>query len=123
VLQDRIKIAELVANCYDADITQINEVTVLLNGAIGNLIPIPAGEAVKTILNALIAAVNELDQLSYMPASWSILDSAKVNAQAVAGNISAVNDDYFFVIDQLNAAVNGLRFIDKAELNALVVRV
>jgi len=121
VLQDRIKIAELVANCYDADITQINEVTVLLNGAIGNLISIPAGEAVKTILNALIAAVNELDQLSYMPASWSILDSAKVNAQAVAGNISAVNDDYFFVIDQLNAAVNGLRFIDKAELNALVV--
>ncbi len=105
VLQDRIKTAEMVANCYDADILQLEEMSGLLNTALEGLVPIPAGQSVKTILNTLLASVSDLEQASYTEESWTAFSAALNKAQTVAGKANAVNDEYLAAINGLNNAV------------------
>ncbi len=105
VLQDRIKTAEMVANCYDADILQLEEMSGLLNTSLEGLVPIPAGQSVKTILNTLLASVSDLEQASYTEESWTAFTLALNKAQAVAGKANAVNDEYLAAINALNNAV------------------
>ncbi len=111
----------------------VDDATALLNAAMAALVAAtpepPVADVNKDALNALIAEGETYTRSNYTEESWVVFDSALADAQAVAVNEAATQEEVDAAAAQLEAAMEALVAntpeppvveIDKDALNALI---
>jgi len=95
-----------------ADATNASTTFIMLAGAAtvtATYKDTPPAPADKTALNSRINELGSIQKGNYTDESWNAFQSALTNAQAVAGNASATQEQVNNALSALNAAYAGLR--------------
>ncbi len=104
--------AQTVAADKNATQETVDEATALLNEAMGALVAAnpnpPAVETNKKPLNKLVKKANKFARADYTEESWAAFAEALSNAQAVAANESATQDEVDAAVEALEKAMNAL---------------
>ena len=107
-IPDLIEMAEMVAGNY-ADVSQIevDDIYEMLNDAVEDLVVV-AGRISKADLNALIARAGTYNESRFTEASWTAMQAALYEAQAVSENPNARRSQVAAAETGLQGALNSL---------------
>ncbi|MFB2119968.1 filamin/ABP280 repeat domain-containing protein [Parapedobacter sp. 2B3] len=112
-LQDALAIAQRVLDDTDATQTEVDAALSTLQAAIDNL------SVDKTNLQSAIVEAGGLTASDYSPSSWSVLEQALEEAQAVYADPSATQSATDAAEQALREAMAGLR-VDKSALQQMI---